>query len=176
MTRKKFLNYLFLVFLVFYTGTMLFHVAELERDWLTIILFLIGLGVAIFAHARKNYITIALLLVHMSIEWFEWSQKGMSIGVKGGLLNAVHVIMDFVFLSHELSAHMKKKRYLILTVSVAILLTVFLFGYFIIPTQEEIIEFIEPFVIGGVLGCVGSHLYLHLKRYIKKNTVDCCDH
>lgn len=85
----------------------------------------------------------------------------MSIGE--GIWNGLHVIMDFIFLTHELSVHAKKNRYIILSICIALLLIIFLLGHFIISPQLVFIENAEPFVIGGILGCVLSHLYYHLR-------------
>lgn len=158
---RKFWDNLFLIFLIFYTGITISHVFEFEKVWWIYLLFIGGLILARFAHIKKNYITIILLLLHMSIEWFEWSQNGMSLSQ--GILNGLHVIMDFIFLTHELSVHAKKNRYIILSICIALLLIIFLLGHFIISPQLVFIENAEPFVIGGILGCVLSHLYYHLR-------------
>ncbi len=84
-----------------------------------------------------------------------------------GIWNALHVIMDFVFLTHELSVHAKRHRYTILSVCVVFLLSIFILGHFIIPRVPAILDSIEPFVIGGILGCVLSHLYYHLRSSFK---------
>ncbi len=163
---KKIFHNLFSVFLIVYIGFMLYHTASFSGMF-DISFCLIGFILAVFAHARKNYITIILFLIHMSIEWFEWSQKGINFNLSSSIFNLAHVIMDFVFLSHELSAHIKKKKSLIFFIVVLLLITVSFLGHFIIPKSEEVIEIIEPFVIGGILGCVISHSLIHLKYFNK---------
>lgn len=163
---KKYGKGIFILFLFFYAGTMILHSLEIGFDLLPILLFVLGLALAILAHARKNYITVILLLVHMSIEWFEWSQ--INITLQSGLLNVAHIMMDIVFLNHELKAHAKKQRTSILLLTSIFLLSIFTLGNLYPPNVDGLVELIEPFVIGGVLGCVLSHLYFHLMKEAKK--------
>lgn len=177
LVRKNFFSYVFLAFLVVYFFIMLSHIEELSLSLTTVIFFVAGLSLAIFAHSRKNYITIILLVVHMSIEWFEWSQVGFST-TGGTFVNIIHILMDFIFLSHELSAHLKKYRYLLLTVVVIVLSAIFsLSKYFLAGGDlvEMIIPYVNPFVIGGILGCVGSHLAFHVRGLVKTkgHNADC---
>lgn len=170
---KKIGRYLFLAFLFFYAFTMIEHTLHLGFDIQTIILFLLGLSLAVFAHAKQNYFTIILLLVHMSIEWFEWSQTVFTLD--GVLLSLGHIVMDFIFLTHELSAHMKEYRKKILSFVSIFLVLIFSVGYFFLSEIEGIetaVELVEPFVVGGVLGCIASHLFYHLRKSDKKEK--CC--
>lgn len=170
---KKFGRYLFVGFLFFYAFTMIRHTLHLEFELPIIILFLLGLSLAIFAHARQNYFTIILLLLHMSIEWFEWSQTTFTLG--GILLSLGHIAMDFIFLSHELSAHMKMHKKKILTFVSVFLVAIFGIGYFFLREAtgiEGVVEIVEPFVVGGVLGCIFSHLFYHFRKSSKKE--ECC--
>jgi len=159
---KKLGNYFYTIFLFVYLFVMFAHVLDLPRNVLIISLFIFGFILALFAHARKNYITIILLLTHMSIEWFEWSQVGLNLDVRSGLFNLAHVVMDFTFLSHELNAHIKRKKNFVFLMVILLLIVISLLGHFVIPKSEYVIDIIEPFVIGGILGCVLSHLYFHL--------------
>ena len=156
---------------------MLMHVGELHSTLSVISVFIMGLALALFAHARKNYVTVILLVVHMSIEWFEWSQ--MRFSTFDTIFNIGHILMDFVFLSHELTAHTKKYRYQILFGVSLFLISVFGFSRLFLsdtPEVESIVSIVEPFVVGGVLGCVGSHLFYHLKRFGRKGSDggECC--
>lgn len=176
---KKISKLLFLLFLIFYAFTMLEHTLKIDFNFISIIVFLLGLSLAIFAHARKNYFTVILLLIHMSIEWFEWSQKSFSMNET--LLNLGHVVMDFVFLYHELSAHFGKYKKTLLFVISIFLISIFSISYFFlsdVSSLDIVVETIEPFVIGGILGCVGSHLIYHIKRFGKKKEEggECCEH
>lgn len=152
---------------------MLEHALHLGFDLQTVVLFLLGLSLAVFAHAKQNYFTVILLLVHMSIEWFEWSQTEFTLG--GILLSLGHIAMDFIFLSHELSAHMKEHKNKILIFVSIFLVAVFSVGYFFLREAsgiEVVVEVVEPFVVGGVLGCIASHLFYHLRKSNKKE--ECC--
>ncbi len=172
---KKLINFLFLAFLIFYFITMLLHAREIDINLFGITLFILGIILAILAHAKKNYITIVLILVHMSIEWFEWSQSSFSISE--AILNFGHILMDFVFLTHELTAHLRKHRYKILATVSFILISIFGFSKYFLTgneTVENIVTTIEPFVIGGVLGCISSHLFYHIKKFFTKEK--CCEH
>src|SRR5574344_1909445 len=100
---KKIGKYLFIAFLFLYSFSMVEHALHLDLNISNVVLFALGLILALFAHAKQNYITVILLLVHMSIEWFEWSQTGFILSTF--LFSLGHVAMDFIFLSHELSVH-----------------------------------------------------------------------
>lgn len=171
---KKIGKYFFIVFLFFYAFTMINHTLHLGFNLQTVVLFLLGLSLALFAHAKQNYFTVILLLVHMSIEWFEWSQTEFTLW--GVLLSIGHIAMDFIFLSHELSAHMKEYKKKILSFVSIFLIAIFGVGYFFLRDAtgiEIVVEIVEPFVVGGVLGCIASHLFYHLKKIPKKE--ECCD-
>lgn len=170
---KKFGEYLFLAFLFFYAFSMLKHTLELSLNLQTIVLFLAGLLLAIFAHARQNSITVFLLLLHMSIEWFEWSQITFSLAIL--LFSLGHAVMDFIFLSHELKAHMEKYRKKILSFISFFLVFIFIIGKVFLSKVsgiDNVVEIVEPFVIAGVLGCVFSHLFYHLRKIGVKEK--CC--
>lgn len=170
---KKIGKYLFVAFLFLYAFTMVEHALHLDLNISNIVLFALGLVLALFAHAKQNYITVILLLVHMSIEWFEWSQTEFILSTF--LFSLGHVAMDFIFLSHELSVHMKKHKTKILAFTSVFLVLLFIVGKFFlsgIAGIEPIVELFEPFVMAGVLGCVSSHLFYHLKRFKKKEK--CC--
>jgi hypothetical protein len=121
----------------------------------------LGIAVALFAHARRNILTLALLFSHMAIEWFEWgSGQIVLLALLGNLL---HAGMDFTFLHHEIKVHLKKNPVLILGCVFFILLFIFSIASQI-EISEEILESIHPFVLGGVIGCVASHIYFHIKK------------
>lgn len=172
---KNFGKTFFVIFLIFYMGTIVAHSIKIEHDILPFTFLLAGVFLSIFAHAKRNYITVILLALHMSIEWFEWSQKSMSI--ETGLLNFLHVIMDFIFLWHELSAHVKKHRMRVISSILVFLIIIFIFGYKVVSISEDVFRYMEPFVIGGVFGCISSHLYYHLKIFGRKSEEGggCCD-
>ncbi len=157
--KSKKLNTLFTLFLFFYFAFLLSHAVHEISLWM-----FLGLGVAILSHAKKNSITLILLLSHVAIEWFEWGLQDLILSVI--ILNIIHAVMDFVFLNHEIKIHTKLNSYLVL-------LSVFIFLIFIfysapgIKIDENLLEILHRFVLGGVVGCVGTHLIYHLKKEIK---------
>lgn len=166
---KKSFEKIFLIFLIVYFLIMLNHIRELSFNFSTLIIFFLGLALAIFAHSKRNYITIILLVIHMSIEWFEWSQLGFS-ATGGTMVNIIHILMDFVFLSHELSSHVKKYKFGLLTLVSIVLISIFSFSKYFLGDNiliDELVNYVNPFVIAGILGCVGSHLLIHLKANFK---------
>lgn len=160
---KKVVHNFYSFFLIFYALVMTYHAYSLNINFFILFLLALGFLLAIFAHAKKNYITIFLLLLHMSIEWFEWSQVGIFNNLQEGLFNVSHVIMDFIFLSHELQAHIKRKKNLVFAIVIFLLILISVLGHYVFLKSDLVLETIEPFVIGGILGCVLSHLFYHLK-------------
>ena len=158
---KKLLQRSFVVFLGIYAVFIGFHLAEIVWVPLTTLFFVCGFSLALLAHARKNYFTIAILAVHMAIEWFEWSQKEMT--AREILFNCIHATMDCIFLSHELKVHLRRYRTIALISLTGLLAVIFLFGR-LHPIETGSLKNLEPFVIGGVLGCVLSHIYFHIKK------------
>ncbi len=120
-----------------------------------------GVIIAMLAHARKNKITIVILFSHMAIEWFEWGSA--KILFLAFLCNIFHAGMDFTFLHHEIKVHLKKNPTLILSGALLILLFIFLTSSQV-EVSEEVLRSIHPFVLGGVIGCIASHIYFHIKK------------
>lgn len=137
------------------------HIQEIQWDIQIGIMFLCGLVLAISAHARKNYITLAILALHMGIEWFEWSQEVLSMGDIA--FNLLHITMDFIFLSHELRVHAKRYRTVVLASVSVLLVMIFCIGH-TVSVEVNNLKYLEPFVIAGVLGCILSHIYFHIKK------------
>lgn len=104
---------------------------------------------------------IGILFLHMGIEWFEWSKT--AITSQQIAINLIHATMDFVFLSHELKAHMKKYKNIFMTFIFIFVGSIFFFGHFI-SVKTTTLSNLEPFVVGGVLGCILSHIYFHIRR------------
>jgi len=147
---------LFVIFLIIYLGFLIHHaIHDISM------LLVLGIVVALFAHARKNILTLVLLFSHMAIEWFEWGSGQIVFWALLG--NLLHAGMDFTFLHHEIKVHLKKNPVLILSGVFFILLFIFSIASQI-KISEGIIESIHPFVLGGVIGCVASHIYFHIKK------------
>ena len=158
---KKYLRHLFIIFLFAYLLFIGLHLFKINWNLQTFLLFFSGGALALLAHARKNYITVAILILHMCIEWFEWSEEKLTMYQI--IFNCLHATMDFVFLSHELKVHVKQYRKTILITLFVMLIAIFVFGHNI-PIEIGSLEKLEPIVIGGVLGCILSHIYFHIKK------------
>ena len=147
---------LFIIFLIIYLGFLIHHAIHEVSWWMVL-----GMGVALFAHARRNIFTLVLLFSHMAIEWFEWGSGQILFWALFG--NILHAGMDFTFLHHEIRVHLKKNPLLILGCVFFVLLFIFSIAS-CVEVSETIIESIHPFVLGGVIGCVASHIYFHIKK------------
>ncbi len=132
------------------------HILEITWSSQTIFLFILGLALAYIAHTRSNYIVIMVLVLHMGIEWTEWSHEIQS--PTQIVFNGIHAAMDFIFLSHELRVHAKQYRKLVIFSVAGLLVIIFISGHYV-SMGTQIIHGFEPFVVGGVLGCIFSHLY-----------------
>ena len=158
---KKFLHQSFILFLFAYALFVGLHLSDVAWSPQIALAFLSGIALAILAHARKNYFTITILVLHMGIEWFEWSRQVLNAHQIA--FNCAHAAMDFIFLSHELAVHARKYRLLILAGLTAALVAIFSFGRSV-SIEAESLQSLEPFVLGGVLGCVCSHIWFHIKK------------
>lgn len=93
----------------------------------------------------------------MATEVFEWSLQSLSFTAI--VVYGIHTAMDFIFLRHELRAHGSKKPSTALLVTACVLLVTFSIGQqfsgIVIPA------IVHSSIIGGVLGCVMSHMIFH---------------
>ena len=152
-------KYLWKIFLAIYLSVLVFHVFEIGVSWSSALFLVLGFGVAIISHRTSHVISLLFLVAHMTIESIEYSSLGFSFSL--GLLfwTMVHISMDYVFLWGEVKKHFYNVRYQIFS-SIALGLVCI---YFFVPkvadaltqSHSSIIEFI---VLGGVMGCVLSHL------------------
>lgn len=149
-------NRLFLVFLLIYLVVLAEHAIS-DLSWGV----LLGLSVALMAHAKKNKITLLLLISHMIIEWLEWGVG--SVTLVATMINMFHAALDFTFLRHELKVHSPERTQLILGGVSVVLVAVFCIASQV-NVPEEVIEGIHPIVLGGVIGCVLSHISFHIKK------------
>jgi hypothetical protein len=155
--KKKLFKLLFIVFLISYFIFLLNHAINEISIWL-----FLGIGVSVLSHAKKNLLTLMFLLGHMSIEWFEWGAETFILSLV--LLNIVHTIMDFIFLNHEIKVHIKKiNSYFVLFIVLIFLISLYISSPNI-KIDEEVLEILHRFVLGGVIGCVGTHSIFHLTK------------
>jgi hypothetical protein len=159
----------FRIFLLVYTGFLLWHAREL--DWGTPLTWLAvgsGLLLAGFAHRRNDVSTIVLLAIHMGIEWYSYAEHGAHFSGSETMLQLVHTALDLVFLWVEVRTHLSAYRYRVFFGIIASLCVLFMFNYSASPYEgfattltlphEHHDSLLEAMVIGGILGCSLSHL------------------
>lgn len=156
-------NRFFKSFLVVY---LIFSViALLEHDFgsaTAISGIVAGFVLALFAHKKYGLLTIALLLVHMFIEWFEHSLHWRDYSTKEIILHGIHAVLDFVFLFQELRAHAFKIWKRAFGLVILVIITMILINYGAIHADEAEGAhnvLVEAFVVGGMYGCILSHLF-----------------
>jgi arginine exporter protein ArgO len=161
------MNILWKLFLFGYLIVLGLHIFEtgFEPSW-SIPLILGGFVLAIVAHRWSSILSILFLLVHMVIEAIEYSTQPLSgISVFWFFF---HVILDFVFLYGETSKHFQKAKIpLFLSGLVAIIsIYVFLPRYINHSSSHANGEpLMVYFVLGGIVGCVLSHLLPHSRKH-----------
>ncbi len=156
---KKF----FLVFLILYCASLFNHAMH-EFSWLMVA----GAALSVWSHARQNTLTPIVLVVHMAIEWIEWIHN--PVQVFSWIVRLLHAGMDVTFFYHELTAHTSCKTKSKITQSKylkpqwwvwgCVLVLIVAVGCVVVP--DSFIEAAHPFVLGGVIGCVSSHIWYHI--------------
>ena len=166
---------IFKIFLIVYAGLLIFHATSLDWSAVAFVGLFAGLLLAYFAHARKGFVTILLLAVHMSIEWSHHFEFVLTYSAGELALHGIHAIFDGVFLVAEWKHHRKGALKAVLAgVMIGVLSLMILGGHGHeneVHTdgseeshEEERAGFpFEALVIGGILGCVFTHL-LEKKR------------
>jgi len=133
----------------------------------------LGLLVAVLAHSRYGYLTIGLLLVHMLIEWSEHGMHWADYSNGEIAMNVIHIALDFIFLYQELRVHAARYFKPIFSGVIIALCLTFAHGVYIEHREHEIhgVEevhhdeeehegsLVEAFVVGGMFGCILSHLF-----------------
>ena len=160
---KKQQSLFFKVFVRIYVIVLFIHSCALDWSlWQTSAAVLAGVLVAILAHSRYGIATIALLVFHMGIEWFEHSKNAWRYTAADFAFHGIHVCLDFVFLYQELRMHAPKYRHLAFTGIGSSLVFLFWFchqGAYAIPvTLGRDTLAVEPFIMGGMFGCIGYHV------------------
>lgn len=161
----------FKYFLVVYLGALLSHSFSIEFDsWVPLLSLTMGFGFALVAHTNNGVITVVLLLIHMGLEWTEYAKHSMHFSTPEIAMHTVHATMDFIFLYKELETHTKGLRTVVISSAMFVLATVIIVGsegresnpYMMIAHSHNHHKRnngpIEPFVTGGMLGCVIYHL------------------
>lgn len=175
----------FKLFLVLYGGFLFIHVWEIGFDsWKMIAGLLGGMALAFAAHKGHGYVPSLFLVGHMTIEWYHHAVHGSHYSGSEITFHGIHALMDAIFLFVEAKEHYAKYALLFLSGVCVTLGIIFVINY--IPAPPTTISF-SPFmsngeehshkggalhyiVIGGILGCVLSHLLFPVlkKRKIKQ--------
>lgn len=145
-----------------YFAVLLAHVFELGVSWGMLPFFALGFIVAIISHRTSHVLSLLFLVAHMTIESIEYASVGFSFSVVVLFWLTIHIGMDYVFLWGEVKRHFYNVRYQMWSSIVLGLVCI----YFFVPRltsamtehHSSVLEFI---VLGGVMGCVLSHLVPH---------------
>ncbi len=145
-----------------YFVALLIHVFEIGISWRVLPFLVLGFIVALFAHRTTHVLSLLFLVAHMTIESIEYASVGFSFTTAVLFWVIVHIVMDYVFLWGEVKKHFYNVRYQMWSSIVLGVVCI----YFFVPkvvgvlaeSHSSILEFI---VLGGVMGCVLSHLVPH---------------
>lgn len=153
----------FKIFLLAYAGLLIAHATKMDWGLLPAVALFSGLLLAVFAHARKGFLTVLLLAVHMSVEWAHHFEYGFHYSTREFFLHGIHVIFDGVFLVSEWRRHKEGAFKAFASGVVVAILALFIFGGHDHSDAHEHAHDhasfpFEALVVGGILGCVGTHL------------------
>ncbi len=118
-------------------------------------------------------LTIPLIIGHMGIEWLQHARHGAHYGERELWIHGIHALFDLAFLWQILDSELRRfSRVVFLTVCVGIS-GLFLAHRKEVPSSPTLPAFTQPialphqhgpnnpigfFILGGMIGCVGSHL------------------
>ena len=139
------------IFLIIYLLVFLLpHVLEIALSYITVGIFLSGVLFAVMAHQSKyKILATSFLVLHMVLELPHMIDHAGHDGLGMILGHGLHIVFDLVLL-YTLS---KSIRYFI-----SFLVVVLALGITLSFISLGIMSETKPFVLGGVLGCVGAHL------------------
>ncbi|HRH25307.1 MAG TPA: hypothetical protein PLQ20_03165 [Candidatus Paceibacterota bacterium] len=162
-------NILWKLFLFGYLVALSVHIAEtgFEPNWSVPLIFG-GFLLAIFAHRFSSILSILFLLVHMVLEAIEYSAHPVYGMVAFWFF--FHVALDFIFLFGETSKHFKKAKIPLFLSGVVAIGSIYLFlpkyiDQFNSHSEHE--SLMVYFVLGGIVGCVLSHLIPHKHEHLE---------
>jgi hypothetical protein len=161
---KKYL-YLWSGFLLIYLYVLFNHIFEINPSIYLLGFLFGGLVLAVYAHRKKHWSSIPFLVLHMVIEAIEFSSTGFSFGGWTLFWVLVHIAMDVVFLWDEVRRHFPQAKYILSSSILLAIGAIYLFSPKIHSASSSFMDSfhdqIELFVLGGVIGCVLSHLIPH---------------
>lgn len=138
------------IFLVIYLILLLPHLLEIPLAITTVAILVSGLLFAVIAHQSRYTILATLFLVlHMVLELPHMIEHVGHAGLGAVFGHGLHIIFDLVFL-YTLT---KSVRYFIFFVFIILII-----GTTVNSLSIEIMSETRPFVLGGVLGCIVTHL------------------
>jgi arginine exporter protein ArgO len=162
-------NIIWKVFLTGYLIALSFHIsnAGFESTW-SISILLGGFLLALVAHKWSSVLSILFLLVHMVLEAIEYSTHPL-VGILAFWF-FFHVILDFAFLYGETSKHFAKAKIPLFLSGLVAISSIYLFlpryiNHSSSHTNGE--PLMVYFVLGGIVGCVLSHLLPHTHKHKK---------
>lgn len=166
---KKF----FTLFLLVYGMFLLTHTWNIVSSLPILAVVCGGLAVAIAAHKQHGYAPSVFLVIHMIIEWYYHARHGGHYSSTEIVFHAVHALLDLIFLWVESKHYGKWAIHFLVGV---LSLLVGIVWYFYVPAPPPMRSFtpfvqalvphththgwVHSFVLGGMLGCVLSHLYM----------------
>ena len=136
------------IFLGFYLVLLLPHILELPLSLISILILVSGILFAIIAHQSKYAVLATLFLIlHMVLELPHMIEHAHHDGISIVFGHGLHVTFDLILL-YTLS---KSWKHFLGFVTMVLILGFGMEG--LVPVMIST----KPFVLGGVLGCVGTH-------------------
>lgn len=155
------------VFLFVYLAVLVIHVFETGVTLGTLPFLALGFVVAIISHRTSHVISLLFLVAHMTIESIEYASVGFSFGLAVLFWVLVHIAMDYVFLWGEVKRHFYNVRYQMwLSIALGLVCVYFFVPHVVNVLAESHSSTLELIVLGGVMGCVLSHLLPHKHSHI----------
>lgn len=157
LMKKKLLWKLFLLTYLVMLG---FHIAEMDfsSEWFLTAL-LGGFLIALIAHRKAHILSVLLLLIHMVIEAMEFGAGGIVGAAVVGFF--VHVALDVTFLYGEVGRHFAKAKWPIFSSAIIAVGSIYAFFPGSVHAENLTSPWMAYFAIGGVIGCVLSHIIPH---------------
>ena len=141
-------NLLTKIFLGFYLILLFPHILELPLSILSILILVSGILFAVIAHQSKYAVLATVFLIlHMVLELPHMIEHAQHDGISIVFGHGLHVIFDLILL-YTLS---KSWKYFLVFILLVVILG---FG---MESFVPVMSSTKPFVLGGVLGCVGTH-------------------
>lgn len=137
-----------------------------QMDWF-LLFFPLGLGLAIWSHKKSGIIAIALLFGHTTLEMLSHGFSWGAYSAMAMIVFAIHFCFDCGFLWTEMKHHVKSPKRVFVFIVIIYILS---FGSSALLITNgtgfsETIEGTQSLLIGGIFGCVASHLWSMYKKF-----------